>query len=305
MNESQKQSRMKSLFTSLFLFYLFIGFSQKPSLTKGTVQKHKIATVTELFQRYDEKGMLIPENHKSFIELYNKNGTLSKRIIFTPNNKKKETHTFHYNRKGLLDGTITKDPLDKIIDKHSTKYNTNGLVVLEKGLTTGNEYTLEYSYNKNKQLVSRIKKDISKNVLTTKTFTYTPEGKVKTESFKNKTHYLKTFEYNTKGQKTKETFHKDSIVNYTLEFVYTPEGKILTEEKYDEIGRPIYRMSFTYTTNGKVSTIEQQYGQVMGGYFKKWRYYYNEDNNISEIKVYDIDTTAPVMVTKYIYKKIK
>ncbi len=296
---------MKFFTTIIVVLTTYIVSATPPLLSKDIVQNYKIKSATELFQRYDENGIIIPSNHKSFIELYNTNGTLKKRITFRPNNTLKQTQLFHYNRKGLRDGTIVKNSASEIIDKHTSKYNSNGVIQEEIGIIKGNQYNISYTYDNKKRLIKRIKKDDDENIVNSKVLTYNMIGKVNTILFESSNKYLTIFEYNTQGQKITETFLKDSIVNYTLEFTYTQDGKVLTEGKYDEIGRLIYDMSFAYTDKEKVSIIEQQYGQVMGGYYKKWYYYYNQDNNVDKIKVYDIDDTSPVMITKYLYKKIK
>ncbi len=298
---------LKNTLLLLFTAITLTSFaqSQEQFVPIADAKKHKVIAVTELFQNYDEAGNIIPNNHKSFIEQYNSQGYLKMRINFNPNNTKRNSYSFHYNNKHQIDGVIIKNGKDIIVDKHTIRYNKKGLVTKEEGLATGNQYVITYKYNENEKLIKKEKKDKSGKTISQKDFKYNNENKIIKEIYIGKKTYTTAYNYNKKGEQIKISYSVDTTVNYTLKYTYTDKGEINTEEKYDQIHRIIYRITYHYAENNKATKVEQQYSQLMGGYYKKWEYIYNEHEHIKQIKMYNFTDKVPVSITKYIYKEKK
>jgi len=178
---------------------------------------------------YDEKG-----NYSS-IEMFKKNGNLSKQYSYeySPSNKNTSQKIMSRNGKKILLYNFKYDKNGMITDEEYTK---NGKVKVKINSTYDSLKILESSYYKNG------KPELEKKWV----YTYYPDKSRKSSIIYNsKGKVLYTWNYECKPEGELASKHKDTTDVCRKETVDNLGNKVITFRKFNEKGKP-YKVEYTY-----------------------------------------------------------
>ena len=288
--------------TFLFLISSF-SFSQTPE-EKERKQFKKTKVISETLMGYepDEHGKASDIGVKKSTRTINSNGDITSIIEYDKNSQPTKRTVIKYNSKKQKMGVLVYKGFDELIDKYKFYYNAQGLKTSKKGIFPGNEYLITYSYDKQQNLIKKVKK---KGDLTVYTYRYTfNNGLLTKEDYTSEKFSLtKTFEYDSVGHIIKEDNQTSNFQGYKFEFEYDSLGNQIKETKYSVDGLPYESFQYSYDSKKNITKIVRRNLDNVAIF--KWSYGYDGKGNLEVVKLYDLDMTKPIYITKYLYKYYK
>lgn len=294
-----------NIFKSTLILILSIGlisvsFTQNiDEKEKSRFKKTRVYSETLMGYQPDEYGKASDIGVKKSTRLVDKNGNVTSIIEYNADSKPVRRSLFKYDKSGKVIKGLEYKGYDLLVDQYSFTYNKKGLKTSKKGFRARKEYEVIYVYDSANRLIKKTK-SVSGSLTFTYRYMYENNKLAKEEYSSSERSISKNYYYNSKGQLTKEENNTDSFKGYTFEYEYDSLGNRVKETKFSIDNLPYESFKYSYDKNKKIIQIIKN--NLDGVPVFKWNYSFDGKGNLEIVKLYDIDMTKPIYITKYLYK---
>lgn len=290
---------MKFILSFTLLFFAQLTFCQSTENDTPQLKKTKVLSITVMGSTMDEFGNAHPIRSKKEYRKYNTRGLLSQEIIYDANSAIITNTSYAYTSKGEINKQLKKDNTGKTTKRQVCSFNDKGEKTDCKGTDNDIEYTLNFKYDENSNLIHRKKvlkdetivfdcdREFEANALTKETYRGSPQVTIE-------------YQYDSLGLLfTKNTFSND-MLSFSYTYEYNDKNKLVKESKFDANNVLIEKLEYNYIDNKFIQSISK-YNR--SGYLTmKWKYLYNDKNNIEKINIYEGEKSTPLYQSEYLYK---
>jgi hypothetical protein len=287
------------IFLMLGLHVLAAQTEQETEQERIQFQKTKVSSETIMGYTVDENGKASDIGVKKTTRLFDFRGNMNTLIEYDVKSAPVRRLVMNYNKENLIVQGFEYKGFDKLIESYKVHYE-NGLKTKKYGKEDSLDYEIIYRYNKNGQLIERIKQERDKTVLFKYVYQYVGNNIIEEAFWSPKMELTKKFEYNTKNQLIKETSSSQNYQGYSFIYEYDTLGNKVKETKLSTEGIPYEWFEFSYLEDKKIKTIDKYNFREMLTY--SWKYMYNAKGNIEFVKIYESEKRLPVYITQYFYK---
>jgi len=282
----------------LFLFSL-ISQAQLTEISKKQLSDTKVLSITIMGYPLDEYGAPSKVGSKKEYSKYDVKGNQIKLVIYDAQSAVIKNSSFIY-KNNVKYKSISKDKTDKTIFLKSCELNKKNGPSNCKGNSKGKEFSYSFDYNKQGQLLKKVKFGSSNEVIHTFLYEYDERNNLIKEDYQGIRKVTTNYSYNEVNILIKKEVISNSSLSHTTEYNYDKKNNLIQEVKYNSRDIVEEQIRYTYLEKSKIQSIKKfnRTNQLE----RKWIYSYNDKWNIDTIKIYEGEKSNPLYMSQYLYK---
>ena len=291
---------MRILFNILLVFIsVHFSMAQLTEMTSEQLSKSKVMSITIMGYALDEYGAPSKVGSKKEYSKYNLKGMQTKKVKYDARSGVVSNSTFLF-KNGVKYKTLVKDKMDQVLLMKTCDVGRKGEYKSCSGKKAGEEFSYAYSYDKSGNLIGKVKKKESGEVIHSFKYEYDANRNLVKESYQGKKKVVTNWTYNTEGLKVKESVQMNDALSHEVTYAYDKNGDLIQEVKYNSQDQVVQQLRYAYLEKGRISTIKKfnRANQLK----KTWKYSYNDKWNLDTIKIYEGAKETPLYMSQYLYK---
>lgn len=286
------------------LLLCIISFSiikaQTTELDHAQLSKSKVLSITVMGASFDINGAASRIRTKKEYRKYSTSGYPISEIVYNEKGAIVSNTTNLFSKTNLKLKSMTKDGTNTTIKRSAYSFNKKGEKIKCEGTDKGKLFKIIYKYDKKGNQIERKKTFEDGSIGFHTIINYDSIGNISEEHFIGKQTIRITYQYdNHNWILAKNTFVND-LLSYSFVYEYDDKGNKTKETKYDSKNVILELFDYVYHDNGKINMIYKYnrtyHLQMM------WKYFYNEKWNIDKIKIFEGEDKTAIYQTEYLYK---
>jgi hypothetical protein len=293
---------MRIVALACLLVFGLISFAQETQENEKErlqLKKAKVSSETIMGFGVDEFGKALEQGTKKSTRLFDENGNMTSLIEYNTNSQPTKRLLLKYNTENQLIAGAEYLGFDQLMDKYTINYK-NGLKVRKVSTLDSNRYEIQYKYDKNGAILEKSKyKEINEKEYSYK-YEYAGKLLAKETYWSEKMTLVKSFQYDSLNRLITEKNSSDKYQGYTFTFAYDSLGNKAKETQWSTENIPYEWFEYVYDEKKQITSVKKY--NYLGNLTYTWRYFYDKNNNVEFVKIYESNAQRLVYITQYVYR---